>query len=285
MKSVVITGASTGIGRTTAEYLAQKGWKVFAGVRKAEDGEPLVKAHPSIQPIIIDVTQPDQIEAAASSVRTALDGEKLSGLINNAGIAVMGPLAIQPFETIKLHFDVHVLGTIAVTQAFLPDLGMNTELTGAPGRIVNISSFGGRLASPFLGAYCAAKHAIESLTHSMRRELLLFGIDAIVVAPGAIKTPIWDKAEEEEKKQPYKGTPWETSIEKYNDMFMEAGRNGFAPERVAETIETALTDPTPKAHYALGPDKLVNYEIAQRLPERWVDKGMGKRFELLPEGS
>lgn len=283
MKSVVITGASTGIGRATAEYLAQKGWKVFAGVRKEADGEPLVAAQPNITPIIIDVTKADQIETAARQVSEALDGRKLNGLVNNAGIAIMGPLALQPLDTIRLHFDVHVIGMMAVTQAFLPLLGMETERTGVPGRIVNISSFGGRLASPFLGAYCAAKHAIESLTHSLRRELLLYDINASVVAPGAIKTPIWDKAEEEEKKTPYANTVWDASMSRYNDVFLEAGEKGWPAETVAKTIETALTASSPKPHYALGPDKLINYDIAQRLPKRLVDKGMARNFGLLPE--
>ncbi|MEM8635044.1 MAG: SDR family NAD(P)-dependent oxidoreductase [Pseudomonadota bacterium] len=283
MKSVMVTGASTGIGRATAEYLAANGWRVFAGVRKQEDGAPLAAAQPNITPVIIDVTKDDEIAAAAEAVSEALGGETLTGLVNNAGIAIMGPLALQPMETIRLHFDVHVLGTVATTQAFLPLLGMDADRKGEPGRIVNISSFGGRLASPFLGAYCAAKHAIESLTHSFRRELLVYGIDAIVVAPGAIKTPIWDKAEEEKKKSPYAGTVWDEPMEKYNEMFLEAGEKGWPAEAVAQTIETALSDPSPKAHYALGPDKLVNYTIAQRMPKRIVDKGMGQRFGLLPQ--
>ncbi|MEM9669984.1 MAG: SDR family oxidoreductase [Pseudomonadota bacterium] len=283
MKSVVITGASTGIGRATAEYLASQGWRVFAGVRKEADGAPLVAAQPNIVPIIVDVTKEEQIASAVETVSDALNGEKLAGLINNAGIAIMGPLAVQPMETVRLHFDVHVLGTVAVTQGFLPLLGMDTERTGDPGRIVNISSFGGRLASPFLGTYCAAKHAIESLTHSFRRELMIYGIDAIVVAPGAIKTPIWDKAEEEKKKDPYAGTIWAEPMRKYNEMFLEAGEKGWPAEKVAQTIETALSDPSPKAHYALGPDKLVNYTIAQRVPKRLVDRGMGQRFGLLPK--
>ncbi|MEO1406211.1 MAG: SDR family NAD(P)-dependent oxidoreductase [Pseudomonadota bacterium] len=283
MKSVMITGASTGIGRATAEYLAANGWQVFAGVRKPEDGTPLSAAQPNITPVIIDVAKDDQIAAAAETVAEALNGETLGGLINNAGIAVMGPLALQPMETIRLHFDVHVMGTVATTQAFLPLLGMDTSRKGSPGRIVNISSFGGRLASPFLGAYCAAKHAIESLTHSFRRELMVYGIDAVVVAPGAIKTPIWDKAEEEKKKSPYAGTVWDEPMQKYNEMFLEAGEKGWPAEKVAQTIEMALSDPSPKAHYALGPDKLVNYTIAQRMPKRLVDKGMGQRFGLIPE--
>jgi NAD(P)-dependent dehydrogenase (short-subunit alcohol dehydrogenase family) len=282
MKSVVITGASTGIGRATAEYLASQGWKVFAGVRKPADGDVLTAANPAIHPLILDVTKPDQIAAAADQVSANLQGEKLSGLINNAGVAIIGPLAVQPLDEIRQHFDINVLGLLATVQGFAPLLGMDTELTGKPGRIVNISSFGGRMAPPFLSAYAATKHAVESLTDSLRREFMAYGIDAICVAPGAVKTPIWDKAEEDEKREPYANTRWANAIRKFTKSFLEAGEQGWPAERVAKTIETALTHPKPKVHYAIGPEKLVNYSIARRLPKRMLDKGFANRFGMKP---
>ncbi|MEL7128259.1 MAG: SDR family oxidoreductase [Pseudomonadota bacterium] len=280
MKSVVITGASSGIGRATAEFLAGKGWTVFAGVRKAADGEPLVAAQPTIQPLILDVAKSDQIADAADTVAAALQGAKLSGLINNAGIANIGPLPLQPIDEIRAHFDVNVLGLIEMTQAFAPLLGMDTSRTGPSGRIINISSFGGRLPAPFLGAYTATKAAVESLTDSFRRELIVYGIDAICIAPGAIKTPIWDKAEEKDKAQPYSNSPWAEPVSKFTKGFLEAGENGWPAEQLAELIETALIDPSPKAHYAAGPEKLVNYTIASRLPKRLLDKGFWNRFGM-----
>ena len=285
MKSIVITGASTGIGRAVAEHMAAQGWKVFAGVRKAADGDALVAAQPSIIPVILDVTNPGQIRAATQIVSDQLDGHTLSGLVNNAGIAEMGPLPVQPMDEIRKHFDINVLGVIEVTQNFLPLLGTETDRTGAAGRIINISSFGGRIPSPFLGAYCATKTALESLTDSFRRELLPFGIDAITVAPGAIKTPIWDKSEDHLAKSPYANTVWNEPIKSYNEMFLQAGANGWPASKIAELVESALTIAKPKAYYAVGPERLTNYSVARRLPKRLLDKGMGKRFGLLPGDS
>lgn len=282
MKSVVITGASTGIGRATAEYLAAKGWTVFAGVRKQADADVLLASNPSIRPIILDVTNADQIAQAVKEVAKELGNEKLGGLINNAGIALIGPLAVQPLDEIRQHFDINVIGLLAMVQEFAPLLGMEMERTGAPGRIVNISSFGGRMAAPFLSAYSATKHAVESLTDSLRREFVVYGIDAICVAPGAIKTPIWDKAEEADARGPYANTRWAGPVRQFTKGFLEAGEKGWPAERIAEIIETALTDPAPKAHYAVGPEKLVNYSIARRMPKRLLDKGFARRFGMEP---
>ncbi len=282
MKSVVITGASTGIGRATAEYLAGRAWRVFAGVRKQADGDTLKAANPDVHPLILDVTKPNQIAAAANEVATHLGGEKLGGLVNNAGVAKIGPLALQPLDEIRQHFDINVLGLLASVQGFAPLLGMDTERTGPAGRIINISSFGGRMAPPFLSAYSATKHAVESLTDSLRRELVMFGIDAICIAPGAVKTPIWDKAEEDEKREPYANTRWAEPVRKFTKGFLDAGENGWPAEDIAKIIETALSDPAPKAHYAAGPEKLVNYSIARRLPKRMLDKGFARRFGMEP---
>ncbi|MEL6858634.1 MAG: SDR family oxidoreductase [Pseudomonadota bacterium] len=280
MKTVLITGASTGIGRSAAEHLAQQGWQVFAGVRKLKDGEPLVAAHENIKPILLDVTQPEQVDAAVETVRAALGGQKLAGLVNNAGIANMGPLAVQPLDQFKAHFDVNVFGLLRASQAFAPLLGMDESLQGPPGRIINITSVGGKLASPFLGAYTATKHAVESMTDSLRRELVIFGIDAIAVGPGAVKTPIWDKAEKDNSSNPYSNSPWAKPIEKFSETMLEGGRTGLAPELIAQTIETALTARKPKARYAPVPNKLTNFTLPMLLPKRTVDGFFWKRFGL-----
>lgn len=280
MKTVVITGASTGIGRASAEYLASKGWTVFAGVRKHSDGEPLKAANKNIHPLILDVAKPDQVKAAVQTVSKALDGKTLDGLVNNAGIANMGPLALQPMDEFQQHFDVNVFGLMRATQAFLPLLGMDKERSGKPGRIVNITSVGGKLSAPFLGAYAATKHAVEALTDSFRRELLVYGIDAIAIGPGSVKTPIWDKAEDMNKNQPYANTVWAKPIEKFADVMLKGGREGLEPEVIGETIEKALTADKPKARYAPVPNKLTNWIIPTRLPKRMVDGIMAKRYGL-----
>lgn len=280
MKTVVITGASTGIGRSTAEFLAAKGWQVFAGVRKETDGDALVEADARIKPILLDVTKPEQVDTAVETVRAALNGQKLSGLINNAGIANMGPLAVQPLDQFKAHFDVNVFGLLRASQAFAPLLGMDESLVGHPGRIINITSVGGRLASPFLGAYTATKHAVESMTDSLRRELVIFGIDAIAVGPGAVKTPIWDKAEDANSTNPYSNSPWAKPIDKFSETMLEGGRTGLDPDIIAETIEEALTARKPKARYAPVPNKLTNFTLPMLLPKRVVDGFFWKRFGM-----
>lgn len=280
MKTVLITGASTGIGETAARYMAAQGWQVFAGVRKEADADALIAANLSIKPLILDVTKPDQVEAAIGVISEALGGTTLKGLVNNAGIANMGPLALQPMDEIRAHFEVNVFGLMAMTKAALPLLGMDESRTGGPGRIVNISSVGGRLSAPFLGAYAATKHAVEAFTDSFRRELMPYGIDAIAIGPGAVKTPIWDKAETANQDRPYKGSVWDDSIEQFADVMLQGGRDGLPPETIAEVIFEALTAEKPKARYAPVPDKLTNWTIPTLLPKRIVDKAMAKRYGL-----
>lgn len=282
MKTVLITGASTGIGQATAQHMAEQGWTVFAGVRKETDRVSLKALHANIIPLILDVTSEDQIASSIHVIEKHLNGATLNGLVNNAGIANMGPLALQPLDEIKWHFDVNVFGLIAMTKAALPLLGMDEARTGAPGRIVNISSAGGRIAAPFLGSYSATKHAVESLTDSFRRELMPVGIDAICVGPGAVKTPIWAKSDERNQEQPYKGTIWEASIEAFAKILIRGGETGLPASEIAETIEHALTADKPKARYAPVPNKFSNWIVPTSLPKRMLDKGMAKIYKLTP---
>lgn len=280
MKTVLITGASTGIGRSAAEYLAGRGWRVFAGVRKFEDAETLDRLNRNIFPLILDVADPSQVKSAVDAVAAALGHQKLAGLVNNAGVAKMGPLAVQPMDQFKAHFEVNVFGLLETTQAFLPLLGMDTDREGPAGRIINITSVGGRLASPFLGAYTATKHAVESVTDSLRRELVVYGIDAIAIGPGAVRTPIWDKAESANASNPYANTPWADSIEVFTDVMLQGGRDGLDPIIISQTIEKALTAKKPKARYAPVPNKLTNFTLPMMLPKRFVDSIFWKRFGL-----
>ena len=237
MKTVILSGASTGIGQATAVCLASKGWQVFAGVRKQSDADKLSTLSPLMRPLILDVTKPHQIADAIETVSIALAGRTLDGLVNNAGIANMGPLALQPMDDFRAHFDVNVFGLLALTQAALPLLGTDASRSGLPGRIVNITSVGGRLSAPFLGAYSPTKHAVEAMTDSLRRELMVYGIDAIAIGPGSVKTPIWDKAETANKDAPYKDTVWGGSIDAFADVMLQGGRDGLPPEEIAEVVE------------------------------------------------
>ena len=285
MKTVVITGASTGIGEATALYLAKHGWRVYAGVRKQSDADALsASSEGDIRPLILDVTRQEHLETAVRTVSETLKGETLTGLVNNAGIANMGPLAIQPLDDFKAHFEVNVFGLLRASQAFAPLLGMDKTRTGAPGRIVNITSVGGRISAPFLGAYTATKHAVEAITDTLRRELVIFGIDAIAVGPGSVKTPIWDKAEEANSDGPYSGSAWSDALKQFEQVMLKGGRDGLPPEQIAKVIETALEDATPRARYSPVPNKLTNWYIPTLLPKRVLDGVFRKRFGMTKPG-
>src|SRR5258705_10620737 len=214
MTSVVITGASTGIGWATAKLLLDRGFRVFGSVRKQADADRLrAEFGANFTPLLFDVTDEPAVLAAAREVRAALNGEKLAGLVNNAGIAVAGPVPEIAADEFRRQMDVNVIGPIIATQAFGPLLGADRSLNGPPGRIVMISSVAGKNGNPLTPAYAASKHAIEGLSESLRRELMLFGIDVIIVAPGPVKTPIWSKAEEVDI-SPYKNSPYLPALEK-----------------------------------------------------------------------
>ena len=191
MQSVVITGASTGIGWASAKLLLERGFRVFGSVRKQADADRLkAEFGANFIPLLFDVTDEAAVLAAAREVRAALNGETLTGLVNNAGIAVAGPVLELAADEFRRQMEVNVIGPIIATQAFGPLLGSDASLKG---RIVMISSVAGRNGNPMSAAYSASKHAIEGLSESLRREMMLFGIDVIIVAPGAVKTPIWSR--------------------------------------------------------------------------------------------
>lgn len=280
-RCVLITGASTGIGAAGANHLARSGWTVFAGIRRPEDAEALCRhASGDLRPVLLDVTDDETIGPAIGLVRRALGERRLSGLVNNAGIAIMGPLAIQPMADFEAHFAVNVFGMLRMTQAAIPLLGGDPGRTGPPGRIVTITSVGGRIASPFLGAYTATKHANEAMTDTLRRELAIYGIDAIAIGPGAVRTPIWDKAEKEGAQRPYSASDWGEALGKFEMAMLQAGRSGLPAEKIARTIERALSARRPRARYAPVPDKLINFTLPTILPKRVLDAVFMDRFGL-----
>src|SRR6202035_3063704 len=197
MQSVVITGASTGIGWATAKLLVARGFRVFGSVRKQADADRLRSEFgANFTSLLFDVTDEAAVLAAAREVRAALGGETLTGLVNNAGIAVAGPVLELAADEFRRQMDVTVIGPIIATQAFGPLLGSDPSLKGPKGRIVMISSVAGRNGNPLTAGYAASKHAIEGLSESLRREMMPFGIDVVIIAPGAVKTPIWSKAQD-----------------------------------------------------------------------------------------
>ncbi len=250
-RAVVVTGVSTGIGWGTAQVLLAKGFHVFGSVRKAEDADRLRQNWgEAFTPLLFDVTDPRAVAEAARQVDHAVRGRTIAGLVNNAGIAMPAPLIHQAIEDFRLQLEVNVVGALIVTQAFVSLLGADRQRQGSRGRIVNVSSVGGQLAGPFLGAYCASKFALEGMSESLRRELMLHGIDVIVVGPGAVATPIWDKAEAVDLRA-WMDTDYGPAAERFQRTSVDDGRRGLPPERVGEVIHLALTAPHPRTRYAV----------------------------------
>lgn len=281
--TAVITGVSSGIGLATARILLEAGWLVCGSVRRQEDADRLAPLlGEGFAPLLLDVTDPSSIEGATEQVASRLQGRKLRALVNNAGVAFFGSLAHMPLDQFRQQIEVNLVGVLAVTQALLPQLGMDRDLSGAPGRIVQISSMGGKLGGPFLGPYVASKHGLEGMSESLRRELMLYGIDVIVIGPGSVATPIWDKAEEVED-APGLGTELEPAMRRLEKAMLRDGRRGLAPEVIGRSVLEALTAARPKVRYAVVPQKLRNWTIPRILPKRWVDRILAKQLGLLPE--
>src|SRR6266481_1765085 len=281
MQSVVITGASTGIGWATAKLLVDKGYRVFGSVRKQADADRLKgEFGANFTPLLFDVTDEPAVLAAAREVRAALNGETLAGLVNNAGIAVPGPVLELSADEFRRQMDVNVIGPIISTQAFGPLLGVDASLKGPKGRIVMISSVAGKNGNPLTPAYAASKHAIEGLSESLRRELMLFGIDVVIVAPGPVKTPIWSKAEEADISR-YQNSPYFPALKGMRKYMLKLGETGLPAEKIAERIAEALTSANPKVRYQITPDSM-RYLMMAILPKRMLDRIIAKRLRLLP---
>lgn len=280
MKYVVITGVSTGIGRAAAGDLAANGYHVFGSVRKQADADTLkTQIGENFTPLLFDVTDHDAVKAAAEQVSDTVKGQGLAGLVNNAGIGIGGPLQHIPLDQLRLQFEVNVFGLIAVTQAFLPLLGAKLPQTHPPGRIINVSSVGGKLSFPFLGAYNGSKFAVESMSDVLRRELMLYGIDVIVIEPGSVQTAIWDKAEEADV-SPYLNTDYAPILERFSKYFISTGRAGKSPEALARIIREALENPRPKTRYATPDNYLMGWLLPRLLPDRWLDRLIASQLGL-----
>jgi NAD(P)-dependent dehydrogenase (short-subunit alcohol dehydrogenase family) len=283
MQSVVITGTSTGIGWGTAKVLLDRGFRVFGSVRKQADADRLRQEFGvNFTPLLFDVTDEAQVLAAARTSRAELEGETLAGLVNNAGIAVAGPVLDLSADEFRRQIDVNVIGPIIATQAFGPLLGADPSLHGPKGRIVMMSSVAGKNGNPLMSAYSASKFAVEGLSESLRREMMLFGIDVIIIAPGPVKTPIWAKAEEVDI-SPYKNSPFFPALERIRKFVALLGERGLPPEKIGELVHHALTAPNPRVRYQITPDPM-RHLMTAILPKRMVDRIIAKRLGLLPKG-
>jgi len=249
-KAVVVTGASTGIGRATALELDARGFRVFAGVRRHRDGVALSReASPRLEPVLLDVTDETSIAAAAEAVAAATGGQ-LHGLVNNAGVALGGPLELVPIEETRKLMDVNVIGLLAVTKAFMP------LLRKGQGRIVNIGSLAGLVAIPGQSSYGASKFAVQAITDSLRLELAPFGIHVTIIDPGAIESPVWVKVRAQ-KERMFQAAPQEL-VELYAPLIEIGKRLGenprdiLPPSCVAKEVVHALSSSKPKRRYLVG---------------------------------
>jgi NAD(P)-dependent dehydrogenase (short-subunit alcohol dehydrogenase family) len=281
MKSVVITGVSTGIGWGTTKVLIEKGFRVFGSVRKQQDAERLAKEYgENFLPLLFDVTDEPAVQAAAGQVREKLKGETLFGLVNNAGIAIPAPLIYMSTDDFRHQLEVNLVSVLIVTKAFVPLLGSDRSLRGEPGRIINISSVGGKQGGPFLGPYSASKHGLEGFSESLRRELMLFGIDVIIIGPGSIATPIWDKAEEVDASQ-YDHTEYLEAARRLQKYMVADGKMEYPPEKVGEVVFKALITAKPHVRYAVVPGNPLMRLIQQLLPRRVIDRVIARNLGFI----
>jgi NAD(P)-dependent dehydrogenase (short-subunit alcohol dehydrogenase family) len=261
---VLVTGASSGIGEATALRMRRAGWEVLAGARKDDDLERLRGA--GLEAVRLDVTDPDSIDAAAR----ALDERGLSGLVNNAGVAISAPIELVPLDELRRQLEVNLVGQVAVIQRLLPNV------REAKGRIVNVSSIGGRIALPLVGPYAASKFGLEAVSDALRRELRPWGIRVAVVEPGAVVTPIWDKGREtadrleaemgERARRLYGGL-----ADRIRAETEKIPERGVEPDDVAQAIEHALTAPRPKVRYVVGRDAKIRLRVKALVGDRRFD--------------
>jgi len=269
--AVVITGASTGIGRASARYLAERGFHVFAGVRRDEDAEALRQESAGrLTPLRVDVTDRGSIESAAREVEAAVGGEGLRGLVNNAGIGIGAPLEFIDLDELRRQLEVNVIGPIAVTQAFL------ALIRACRGRVVNVGSIGGRVAQPMLGPYNASKFALEALSDSLRMELAPWGIHVSLVEPGSIATAIWAKTDAYAERMiptlgPRARELYGTAIGAVLAAARTLSKQAIAPEAVSKAIHHALTARRPRTRYLVGTDARVQAALARFVPDRARD--------------
>lgn len=294
-KSLLITGASTGIGRACALHMAALGWRVFAGVRRDSDAASLLKdssnyALPAAQlpdrliadhlfPIFIDVTEQASIAAAAEQIAAAVGDAGLDGLVNNAGIAIAGPLEFIALPDFRQQLEVNVVGQVAVIQAVLP------HLRQARGCIVNISSTGGKLAAPYFAPYSASKFALEALSDSLRVELRPWGIRVVVIEPGSIATPIWEKslAEGEERlaaMPPAAEQLYGPVLPFLRQYAKVSAQRGLPAEQVARLVAEVLTARNPRARYVIPRNRIFTTALIRLLPVRLRDSLIARRFGI-----
>jgi NAD(P)-dependent dehydrogenase (short-subunit alcohol dehydrogenase family) len=275
---VLITGVSSGIGYATARELLDADYRVLGSVRTQEDAARLAEEFgDGFYPLIFDVTDEDAVRAAADQTREIVGDNGLYGLVNNAGIAVGGPLQHLPLVDFRRPFEVNVFGMLTVTQAFLPLLGADHSSSLPAGRVVNISSISGYTVYPFVGPYAASKYALEAVSDGLRRELLLYGIPVILIVPGSVNTSIWQKAGAHDFER-FADTDYAPALEEIRANVEKAGQHGMPVARVSRTVRLALEAEKPKTRYVLANSWWFGWFLPRWLPAEWMDRALARQM-------
>jgi len=278
MINILITGVSSGIGEAIADSCIQKGYRVFGSVRNEVDARKCTQKWGSpFTALVMDVRKIETIKENFLKVKNLLKGEKLHILINNSGVVKASPLELQSTEDIREMFEVNVFGLIDVTKAFLSLMKFEKRDNATRSKIINISSTAGQIGIPFLSTYVATKHAVEGLSHAWRRELIPFGIDMIVVGPGNVITPIWDKAKEETK---FEDSSYKEQFQNFYHYAITEGQKGMKPSDIANVVMEIIHSSKPKVRYAPVAKKLANWYIPRWVSARTLDSIMSKNMKM-----
>jgi NAD(P)-dependent dehydrogenase (short-subunit alcohol dehydrogenase family) len=280
-KDVVVTGVSTGIGHATTKVLLSKGFRVFGTVRKQADADRLqAEFGDGYVALIMDISDADAVHQAARQVGSMIGDRNLVGLVNNAGIVVSGPLLYMRPSEYRRQLEVNMISPLVVIQAFAPLLGTDKKRQGPTGRIVNMSSSTAKVVVPLLGAYSSSKCGLEGMSDALRRELMLFGIDLVIIEPGTVNTEMYDKGGKEDLSEFKQSEYWE-AVQKFQKYILtEARTNGLSPERLGEAVHVALSTAKPKARYAVIPQRFKNWTLPRLLPMRMLDAYLAKQMGL-----
>jgi len=279
-KYILITGVSTGIGFASARKFLAEGYYVFGSVRKATDAQKLQEEYPNtFEKLVFDIQDIEAIKASFEIVSNRVGSEGLSCLVNNAGIAVSGPILHVSIEDLAYQFDVNVMGLVRVTQVYAPLLGAGGNLTKNKGKIINISSVSGVITRSFMGPYSGSKHAVEAISDAMRRELMLYGVDVVVIQPGPIKTPIWDKARNKEVM--YQDTDYASIFAKMEKAVDTIEGVAIEVNKVSDLIFKTYSLSKPKTRYLIAPKQWFFRLIMHFLPDRMLDKRMFEDYKKL----
>ena len=279
-KSILITGVSSGIGHGTLSYFVKKGFHVYGSVRNSKDANKLKKIfRENFTPLIFDVTKEAQVKKAASIVKKDLKNSNLLALVNNAGVAISGPILLQKVKDFEKQININLNGAFRVLKFFAPLCGAEKNNNSKKGVIFNISSISGKIGMPGVGAYTASKFGLEGLSHSLRRELIRYGVDVVIIGPGPIKSEIFDKVDKKFL-ETLKKSDYAKAAKNIPKRMKNAKKIAFPPEEVGKLIFNVLYDPSRKTRYTITPNKLMYWTLPMLITDRMLDKMVTKRSDI-----